>query len=132
MGAPVMILMAQPASSRVVAAPPAGIYPAICREAGSRQSAARTAKPSMAELSKQGMSQGATISSVMTLPRESRIATRSMPTGVTLLSIILRASSKVGMKIDSPLIPRLQNWLKEIEQRKVLSRQWVMVLKTFR
>ena len=44
------------------------------------------------------IAQGAVTSSAMTRPSDDRRSTRSTPSGVTLLMIMLRASSKLGMK----------------------------------
>ena len=64
---------------------------------GSLQSAERTAKPSIAELSQNGMFHPATISSASTRPAASSSATRSTRTGATLARMIRRASSKEGI-----------------------------------
>ena len=64
----------------------------VARVRGPEQSAARTAYPSIAELSIRGMSQGAATSSAMTLPADSGRGTRSTPSGATFARMRLRAS----------------------------------------
>ena len=76
-GAPVMIFIAVPGESRCGAAPPAGTSPTTGRRTGRTSvaywtSAARTAYPSMAELSKRGSASEETTSSQMLRPSASR------------------------------------------------------------
>ncbi len=88
-----MILTAHPGWTATDAVPPAGMYPVIFRRAGPRQSSARTAYPSIAELSQNGRGHGAATSSARVLPSARPVSTRSVPTGATLSSTMFLASS---------------------------------------
>ena len=88
-----MILTAHPGSTPAEAVPPAGTYPVILRRAGPRQSSARTAYPSIAELSQNGRGHGAETSSARVLPNARPVSTRSVPSGATFSSMMALASS---------------------------------------